>query len=331
MRLTTLLLLAAGLLLFITIVSHYGAGPLAEAVAMAGWGLLWVPAFRFVTLTTDAVGWRVLFRQPTRPALGPLVRLRWIGEAINSLLPVAQVGGDLVRARLAMRLGVSGSSAGATVLVDFTLGLFTQLLYTILGVALLVKVGAGETDGYGLVVALEWGLLVALLAIAAFYGTQRLAPFQKLARLVRLLVGKEVWNSLHEDASDLDREVAALYSRHRSVMAGAAWRLATWLLHTGETWLALYFLGTPVSLAKALVLESLGTAIRSAAFAVPGGLGVQEGGFLLLGSQLGLSAEISLALALVKRLRELLVGGPGLAAWAHVQGHSLARMLSRRP
>ena len=71
-------------------------------------------------------------------------------------------------------------------------------------------------------------------------------------------------------------------------------------------------LGTPVSWANALLLESLGQAIRGAGFAIPGALGVQEAGYLLLGPLAGLPADAALALSLAKRSRELLLGLPGL-------------------
>jgi hypothetical protein len=62
----------------------------------------------------------------------------------------------------------------------------------------------------------------------------------------------------------------------------------------------------------ALLLESLGQAVRGAAFAIPGSLGVQEGGFLLLAPFAGLTADTALALSLAKRAREVLLGIPGL-------------------
>jgi uncharacterized membrane protein YbhN (UPF0104 family) len=67
-------------------------------------------------------------------------------------------------------------------------------------------------------------------------------------------------------------------------------------------------------------VESVIQAIRAAAFAIPGGLGVQEAGFVLLGSFIGLGPEISLALALIRRARELLFGIPGLIAWQIQEG-----------
>ncbi|MDQ2694335.1 MAG: TIGR00374 family protein, partial [Pseudomonadota bacterium] len=100
-------------------------------------------------------------------------------------------------------------------------------------------------------------------------------------------------------------------------------QLLAWLLGAGEVWLGLYFLGYPVGLLEAVLLESLGQAVRSAAFAVPGALGVQEGGYMLLGGVLGLSPEAGLALSLVRRVRELLLGIPALLAWQAAEGRWL--------
>src|SRR5262249_59380092 len=83
----------------------------------------------------------------------------------------------------------------------------------------------------------------------------------------------------------------------------------------GEIWLALRFLGHPVGLARAIVIESLAESVRTAAFTVPGALGVQEGGFLVLGRLFGLTPDVALALSLAKRVREVALGVPGLVAW----------------
>ncbi len=102
--------------------------------------------------------------------------------------------------------------------------------------------------------------------------------------------------------------------------------MLTWLLHTGESWVLMYYLGSPVSWPEALILESLSTAVRNAAFAVPAGIGAQEGGFLLLGAALGIPPPVALALALAKRAREILVSGPALGVWAWMEaGHSGGR------
>ncbi len=74
---------------------------------------------------------------------------------------------------------------------------------------------------------------------------------------------------------------------------------------------------------QALVLESLGQAVRSAAFPVPGALVIQEGGFILLCGMFGIGAETSLALSLVKRVPDLVLGVPGLLGWQLLEGNRL--------
>jgi len=78
-----------------------------------------------------------------------------------------------------------------------------------------------------------------------------------------------------------------------------------------------------------MILESAALAIRGAAFLVPGAVGVQEGGYILLGNLLGIPGEMALALSLVRRVRELALGIPGLAAWQLLEARHLWQ--SRRP
>ncbi|HXU66473.1 MAG TPA: lysylphosphatidylglycerol synthase domain-containing protein, partial [Casimicrobiaceae bacterium] len=80
-------------------------------------------------------------------------------------------------------------------------------------------------------------------------------------------------------------------------------------------WLALYFLGHPRPLQDAIAIEALVQAVSSAAFIVPGALGIQEGAFVVIGAALGLDATTSLALASARRLRDLIIYLPGLIAW----------------
>ena len=324
MKLLTYFLLAVGFVLFAVLLMHYGASEVLAGAAAAGWGLLWVTLYRFVNLAADAQGWRALFERP-RPAFLPMLNYRWIGEAVNSMLPVGQVGGDVVRARLATRLGPGGAQAGAATVVDFTLGLMTQFLTALLAVGLLIQArGFGRETQAWLA-----GLLVAVVVVAAFWAAQHLQMFGRAARLAGRVRRGSAWESLTGGAAALDSEVKATYRRHRALAECTAWRLVSWLFHAGETWLVLWFLDAPVALVATLILESLSTAVRSGAFAVPGALGVQEGGFVLLGPMVGVNAETALALSLVKRFRELVIGFAGLLAWMALEHASLAKLVRK--
>jgi uncharacterized membrane protein YbhN (UPF0104 family) len=91
------------------------------------------------------------------------------------------------------------------------------------------------------------------------------------------------------------------------------------VIGAGEVYIALRLLGSPVGWPDALMLESLGQAIRGAAFAIPGALGVQEGGYLLLAPFAGLAPDAALALSFAKRAREILLGVPGLIYLHHCE------------
>jgi uncharacterized membrane protein YbhN (UPF0104 family) len=106
--------------------------------------------------------------------------------------------------------------------------------------------------------------------------------------------------------------VRKLYRERRRVAASFALSFVGWMVGVGEVWLALSFIGHPVNWLDALLLESVGQAIRGAAFAIPASLGAQEGGYLLLAPIVGLTPDAALALSLAKRARELALGLPGL-------------------
>jgi putative membrane protein len=236
---------------------------------------------------------------------------RWIAESINQLLPAFQLGGNLVRAQVIARCGVPGPLAGASVVVDITLHLVAQMLFTMLGlVLLLLHVGGRQLAGPVVV-----GLLTTAALVVAFYVVQRRGVFAALARRLASVVRSSDWASLSSHAEAMDDWIRRLYAERRDLGVSAVWHFLSWLLGAGEIWLALQLLDHPVPPATAVVIESLGEALRTAAFAIPGALGVQEGGFVLLGNVFGFGPELSIALSLTKRVRELCLGIPGLVAW----------------
>lgn len=314
MRTAALLAWLAGLALVIFLILSQDGAALAAALGLAGWGAAALGLAHLITLLADTLGWRALLQPAQRPALASLLRKRWIGASINSLLPVAQLGGEFIRARLLARSGVGGAAAGASVVVDLTAGLITQAAFAALGLALLLHQLGHASNLRELTTALAlFGLL-----LAGFVAAQRYGLFALLARPLARLASGPAWRGLAGGAAALDAEIALRYRQGRALARCAAWRGMGWLAGGFELWLAFLVLGRPVELAQAIALESLGQAVRSAGFLIPGGLGVQEGGILLGGVWLGLAPETVLAAALLKRAREVAYGLPGLLAWAYV-------------
>jgi putative membrane protein len=321
-RLTFYLLAFAGAGLFTALLIREGAPQVGKAIATAGWAILGVIAYHlFVPVFLDALAWWVLFPKNERPSLRNIFWMRWVGESVSTLVPSAAVGGDIVRARLAAIKGAPLPVAAGTVLVDLTLGVFTQAAFTILGVVLLVQ-ATGQKNLVGPTII---GTLIGVAAVGGFYFVQRLGMFRFLARMIAKLANSPEWQSLVQSGETLDQTVRTLYARRRGVVACCAWTMLSLVLNSGEVWIALRALNLNATVLNAIILQSTVLTVRNVGFAVPSGLGVQEGGYVLIGSLLGIDGTNALALSLIARVRELALGVPGLLTWQLIEGRRLLR------
>jgi putative membrane protein len=267
--------------------------------------------FHIVPLVLDAAAIRVLFQRRGGGTLRDALLTRWAGESANSLMPGGQIGGPVLMARHLAQRGMPMQDAAAVITISTTMQTFGQIAFAIFGVILLGAQNSRLSEH-----ALETSALVAsgvlALQVGGFYLMQRRGLFGKVARVASRFSGKRDWSQLVSQAESIDRAVQTTYRRGVPVAASFLLSLIGWLVGTGEVILILDLLGHPVSWVNALLLESLGQAIRGAAFAIPGALGVQEGGYLLLAPLVGLSPDTALALSLAKRAREVILGLPGL-------------------
>jgi putative membrane protein len=269
----------------------------------------------------DAIAWWVLFPNSDRLSLWQLFWMRWIGESVSTLVPSAAVGGDVVRARLATLHGASVPNAAASVLVDITLGVFVQIAFTLAGLALIVSVTGHE----GCVRPTLIGALLGVIAIVGFYIVQRLGMFRFIGVIISRLANSSDWHSLINSGQTLDRTIRTLYARRRGVIGCCVWTAASLVLGSGEIWIALHAIGLQATLINALIFQSVILTIRSAMFPVPGALGVQEGGYVVVGNLLGIPGDAAFALSLIARVRELILGIPGLITWQLFEARRLWR------
>jgi len=309
MKRSTGWLLAAGVLLFAGEIVSHSLPAVYATLAIAGWGLLFVTLFHLVPLVVDAAAIRVLL--PARSSWRDTVLARWAGESASSLLPFGQLAGPVVMIQQLWRRGVLVQNAVAAVTVSTTLQVLAQIAFALLGLAMI----AGQVSPHARS-AVRPALLVAGIVLAvpaiAFYVLQRRGLFAWSMRAISRLGRKGAWSSLHSRAQAIDQAVKTTYEHGRRPPVSFLLNLAGWIAGTGEVYLLLRLFGTPVTWGVALMLESVGQAVRGAAFAIPGALGVQEGGYLLLAPLAGLHPETALALSLGKRAREILLGVPGL-------------------
>jgi putative membrane protein len=307
--------MVCGLALAAGLVFYEGLDRVLGALGAVGWGFALMLGVHLVQMAATAIGWRCFIPGPRPQPVAELFVFRWIRDGVNGLLPVAQIGGEIVAARLLTFRGVRGDVAGASVVLDMTVEVATQLLFTLIGVLLLALDGRGGSTLANLVM----GLLLAAVVFVAFIAAQRLGLFRLIERQLDRVIKHTGWTAL-DGMRGIDDAIQKLHGDARALLESAGWHFFAWLLGGVEVWVALYFMGVHIDAGEALIIESLGQAARSMAFAVPGGYGVQEGGIMLIGSMLGVPADAGLALALAKRLREIVLGAPSLAVWQYIEG-----------
>jgi len=219
-QITVWLLGLAGAALFTILLIRQGAPQVGAAFASASWAIAAVVAYHFaVPVFLDTLAWWVLFPKSDRLPLRKLLWMRWIGESVSTLVPSAAVGGDIVRARLASINGAPVPVAAGSVLVDVTLGVFTQAGFTVLGLALLV----GVTGQKNFVRPTLVGTLIGVLGVLGFYFVQRLGMFRFLARVIARLANSPEWHSLVQGGETLDRTVRTLYARRHALVMCCVW------------------------------------------------------------------------------------------------------------
>lgn len=316
--------LALGLMTFVVLLVRESAQSIAVLLHRAGWRLLLLVPLHTVPLLLDVIGWQVLIFDRTR--IRSLFWIASIREAINRLLPVANVGGEFVGIRLLSREGISGATAISSVIVEMLLNLVAQCLFFDLGLALLLHI-TGSVQGTGALLIVLVGPLPILALL--FWLLRSGMLFKTLERIgARMIEPRLLGSSRKLDL--LDFAVRRLVSAHGRLALGTLWQLAGLITGCLETWLALKWLGHPVSLPAAFALESFTLAARSLMFFAPAGLGVQEAGLIGVGYLLGLGSDVAIALSLAKRMREILFGLPALAAWRLIARGSGCSKISRQ-
>jgi len=310
-----------GLGLLTALIAYFGFASVLQALISSRWGTVLVIVARGAALAGAGIGWWLVLT-PKRPGTSVFIGLRYIRDAINTLIPFAVVGGDVIGARLLAHFGVAASSAVASVLVDIFLQVvcLTILLLAGLGIASDL-VGTHRVTGIALVI-----LAVAVPAVTGFFLTLNFGAFEPVVRRLVAFGEKHQW-AVFDHVVDLGDRLQQIWGNHRNLLVSFVVHLTTVFFGAIEVWIALAFMGFPVTPAEAIAIEGLGQGTRAAAFILPGGLGVQDGTLIAASALFGVPADVALAMALIKRVPDLVLGVPSLLAWQTLEGR---RWLSKR-
>ncbi len=315
MTIFRLLFLAIGLALFAYILADAELAQVwRQAAAFGITGLAVIIALYAVEFLADVFGWQLTFDSvPLRASwLRRLYLVRTVGEAFNLTTPMASMGGEPVKVVLLKKYyGVPYGDASASVLLAKTVNLIALGVFLAGGFVLILlddRFTAAEVTVSGA------GLLIFCAVVVAFFLVQRLQISSRGgAWLSRWRMAKRIEDYLHHIEA-FDNRLVRFYSRRRRRFTAAlVTGICAWFVGALSIYYTMMFLGTPVGFADAWIIEAFAQLVRAGTFFIPASIGAQEGAFVLVCAALTGSASTGLAAALVRRFREIVWIGGGLA------------------
>jgi glycosyltransferase 2 family protein len=326
--------LAIGLLLFAVLIQGVGLGAILRAIQRLGWLTPLIAIPYFSAYIVDSLGWWwVLSHSFTSAAERPappfsrLFAMRAAGEVVNAITPTAYLGGEPVKAWLLHQHGIPLVPALASVLVSKTALMLTQGVYVFLG--LLVALPAWQ-PAIPLSLAVAAGLLLVTLTCCLLVGVQRRGLFGFLLGLSRRWTGrKAMFGSWESDILALDQRLREFYGGSlRDFLICCAFHFLGWVIGSFEVYVILWMLGGPAGFLTALSIDALSGVAKLSAVIVPGSLGIQEGGQVLIFLGFGLGAPVAMTFGLLRRGREPLWIGLGVIVL--LRYHALDWLRERR-
>lgn len=281
--------------------------------ALAGLGL-WAPVLLlpyFVVYVVDTWAWRMAFARRLPVGFWRLFRIRWCGEAVNNVVPSAYVGGEALKVMLLERAGVGSVEAGAAALISKTAQTLAQVVFISAG-ALAFLTLAGEHTG--LRRGMTWVLVGGVAVVAILLLWQRYGVFTSILGLLGRLRLASAWvESRRASWEAMDQTIRTFYREHRGrFFVCCLGFLAGWFLDTVEIYLASALLGHPLAWTQALAIEAFVGVVKVIGIWIPGSLGIQESGIVLLVRLAGGADTLGAVYALWRRARELVYA---LAGW----------------
>jgi glycosyltransferase 2 family protein len=259
----------------------------------------------FIVYIFDCLGWRFTFTKDLTTPFWTLFRVRWTGEAMNNIVPSAYVGGEALKIYLLKKHGVSGNAATSSAVVSKTAQTVAQVHYIVVASVAFMYVG-GDNPGLraGMMVVLICGVLV----VAGLIWIQRRGIFSTVLSVTNALKLKLAVIEKHRaKIQEVDQTITGFYRDHRPrFYSSTAFYFIGWLVDTLEIYLVAHLLGMPITLPQAIAVEAFTSVAKMLGMWVPGSIGVQESGIIMLGKLAGLPETLCVAYALLRRAREVI-------------------------
>jgi putative membrane protein len=304
-----------GLAIAVWLLLRVGAGSVFAAIASVGLGgFVLICLTGLVVVSLMGSGWFALMPDHRLRNLVSCIVARQTRDSAGDILPFSQFGGMVIGARAMTLRGIPAPFAFASVAADVTTELMAQIAFIAIGIALCIAELRGSTTMAPYVDGLILGTFLLVPGIAAFVVLQR-----RGSALAERLAGRFLPAAVKHTAA-FALALKTLYASPARLAASSTIHLLSWLASSLIVWLSVRLIGGHLGFLSAVAIEALLAGLRSVTVFIPSAIGVQEAGYAALMPLFGLGPEIGLAVSLLRRARDIVIGVPVLLAWQAMEG-----------
>jgi hypothetical protein len=310
--------ISLGVALLILLVWKIGPRALWRDLAFLGWGLIPFILLEGMVNVFHTLGWRYCLSESHRSLpFARLFAIRLAGGSINYFTPTATLGGEVVKGTL-LFLDHRGPEAATGVIIGKLSYSMAQLLFVVLGSIVVqsrIHLPAGAST------ALYAGSILLGTGIVGFLIVQKRGKLGTVLRwaVARRLGGRRLENAA-QHVTEVDRGLKHFYEEYPLALPlSMFWHGIGLVCSIVKTWYFLVFM-TGGSFFMAAEIWFLATWFDLLTFAVPLGIGVQEGIRVLAFKTLGFSMSLGLTYGVALRLEQIFWAGIGLLFYAALVG-----------
>ena len=301
------LLFLAGLALLVFIIVEIDLAKTWQLLSQVGFSILLIILIYFLAFLIDTFTWQLTIKHlPLSPIwIYRFFQLRLAGEAFNNITPLAGMGGEVVKAVLLKKYyGIAYGDGIASLILAKTINVLALLIFLAIGFWFVL--GSPELSlSYKSVAGAGLGVLVA--GVGLFFLIQRGKMMSLVGGILarHALIARAAAALQHVEA--VEDKLVTFYSALRGrFFCALIFALLNWILGVVEIYYIMKFIGHPISMVDAWIIEAVAQLVRAGTFFIPASIGVQEGAILTIGAALTGSPTAGFAAAIIRRVREVI-------------------------
>ena len=258
----------------------------------------------FFGFVFDSYSWKLCIDNLVKKKLkfDEVFKIRIIGEALNYIF--FQVGGEPVKAFLLKnKFNIKYESSIGSLILAKTIILFALIIFCFIG---LLSIFYTNKFGASFEKASLIGFSLFTTLIILFFIVQRYKFTSKIHNIFKHKLSKK-FNSFFKHLQETELKIAEFYKKTKKDFFKILFlNLCNWFVGALELYVIFILLNQKISFFEAVAIETLVQLVRAMLFFIPSNLGTQEGVFVIAVNILKDSTPLGLAVAVIRRLREVI-------------------------